>query len=62
MTAGQLDPMQRTMKEMKLFWDFSGLLGRDHWRSLGVRSEEEQEGGVRNCIVRSNVVSNMQST
>lgn len=43
-TAGQLDPMQRTMKEIQLFWDFSGLLGRGHWRSLGVRLEEEQEG------------------
>jgi len=43
-TAGHLDPAQRTMKEMKLFWDSSGLLGGGHWRSLGVRLEEEQEG------------------
>lgn len=43
-TAGHLDPVQRTRKEMKLFWDFSGLLGSSRWRSLGVRSEEEEEG------------------
>lgn len=43
-TAGQLHPVQRTMEEMRLFWDFSSLLGRGHWRSLGGRLEEEQEG------------------
>lgn len=44
MTAGQLDPVQRTMNKMKLFWDFGGLPGRDLWRSLDVNLEEEQEG------------------
>lgn len=42
--AGHPAPAQRTMKEMKLFWEPSALLHRGHWRSLRGRLEEEEEG------------------